>query len=474
MPSPDDAEAEYLARFREITAGLEPDQLHSLLGDLMGAANRPALRPPRPDHRRGAPATPQVLTVRVDLSAATPPIWRRLELRTELTLKDVHEVLQTAFAWAGYHLWRFSAGGGPFDRSSQLFLCEFDVEEGEDEGVPAGEVRVGELLQEREDRLEYVYDYGDDWELRIVVESVREAEASDPPARATGGRRTAPPEDCGGLREAEELATVLENPARFDLAELDEALQAEAVLLGPSADEQMPELLAEPLQRLGRAPAGRALRERAARLRTPAGPVSDEDWDHALRAVTWFLEQADAEGGLPLTGAGYLRPAAVEAASAVVPQMADWIGKNNREVQSAPLLCFRESLQQVKILRKYKGALLPTRRARTLLRARKVRELVRESLVPAPGGFDRPATGLLLLHVATTEPGRAVATGEIAEALTQLGWHVDRGPVPDRAIVELPAWQLLTNIGETTGRRRDRHWSFSPEASTLAREALIS
>src|SRR5699024_11533224 len=63
-----------------------------------------------------------------------------------------------------------SAGGGPFDRSSQLFLCEFDVEEGEDEGVPAGEVRVGELLQEREDRLEYVYDYGDDWELRIRSE----------------------------------------------------------------------------------------------------------------------------------------------------------------------------------------------------------------------------------------------------------------------------------------------------------------
>src|SRR5699024_6816807 len=159
------------------------------------------------------------------------------------------------------------------------------------------------------------------------------------------------------------------------------------------------------LQRLGRAPAGRALRERAARLRTPAGPVSDEDWDHALRAVTWSLEQADADGGLPLTGAGYLRPAAVVAASAVVPQMADWIVKNNREAQSAPLLCFRECLQQVKILRKYKGARLPTRRARTLLRARKVRELVRESLVPAPGGFGRPATGLLLLHVATTEPG---------------------------------------------------------------------
>ena len=78
------------------------------------------------------------------------------------------------------------------------------------------------------------------------------------------------------------------------------------------------------------------------------------------------------------------------------------------------------------------------------------------------------------VHVATTKPGQAIATGEIAEALTQLGWHVDRGPVPIGAIVELPAWQLLANIGETTGRRRDWRWSFSPEASALARKALIS
>src|SRR5699024_8917112 len=78
------------------------------------------------------------------------------------------------------------------------------------------------------------------------------------------------------------------------------------------------------------------------------------------------------------------------------------------------------------------------------------------------------------VHAATTTPGQATAPGEIAEARTQLGWHVDRGPVPIGAIVELPAWQLLANIGETTGRRRDWRWAFSPEASALAREALIS
>src|SRR5699024_8728478 len=125
MPSNDDSEAQYLARFREITSGLEPGELHSLLGQLMETASRTDRRPPRPDHRRPAPSTPQVLTVRVDLREAKPPIWRRLELRSDLSLENVHDVLQTAFGWAGYHLWRFSAGGGPFDDHSQQFLCEF-------------------------------------------------------------------------------------------------------------------------------------------------------------------------------------------------------------------------------------------------------------------------------------------------------------------------------------------------------------
>ena len=132
----------------------------------------------------------------------------------------------------------------------------------------------------------------------------------------------------------------------------------------------------------------------------------------------------------------------------MVPSMAHWIGLKNREVQCTPLLDFRDALQRAKILRKYKEALLPTRRALAAFEAGAVKELVLESLIPAPGGFEHVASVLLLTHVATATPGAAVSAGDVARALTELGWHVGHGPVPTASLVDLPAWQLLINVGE--------------------------
>jgi hypothetical protein len=41
--------------------------------------------------------------------------------------------------------------------------------------------------------------------------------------------------------------------------------------------------------------------------------------------------------------------------------MADWIGENNREANAVPLLDFRQSLQSMGLLRKYKGRLMLTK-----------------------------------------------------------------------------------------------------------------
>lgn len=64
-------------------------------------------------------------------------------------------------------------------------------------------------------KFDYVYDFGDDWRHRIVVEKVL---APDDGAAVTvpacvDGRRACPPEDCGGTWGYEELLAILADPS---------------------------------------------------------------------------------------------------------------------------------------------------------------------------------------------------------------------------------------------------------------------
>ena len=72
------------------------------------------------------------------------------------------------------------------------------------------------------------------------------------------------------------------------------------------------------------------------------------------------------ESGTRLTQAGYLPPASVEQLAGVLHLEDEWIGKLNREVQTYPVLEFRESVMRVGLLRKSKGSLLLTRAGREL------------------------------------------------------------------------------------------------------------
>lgn len=125
---------------------------------------------PRPDLRRRPRAELAIFCVRVDLDDARPSIWRRLDLRSEVTLDVLHQVLQAAFSWDDYHLHRFSLGGRPFDRVSQVFLCPYDADNPEFEdgdGPEASQVRLDQTLHDLGDKLHYLYDYGDNWELTL-------------------------------------------------------------------------------------------------------------------------------------------------------------------------------------------------------------------------------------------------------------------------------------------------------------------
>ena len=134
-----------------------------------------------------------IYRLRIDLKGAKPPIWRRVEVHGDLTLAALHEVIQTVFEWEGYHLHVFETGYGDFGDG------DMDLGHGLD-----CDVTVEQILAGPGAKLTYVYDYGDYWEHVVRVERTYQADAEVHYPRCTGGRRAAPPEDCGGLWEYQE------------------------------------------------------------------------------------------------------------------------------------------------------------------------------------------------------------------------------------------------------------------------------
>lgn len=177
------------------------------------------VRQPPPSRRRPRRAESVTYRVRVELLGCQPPVWRPLELASDLFLDDVHEILQVAFGWTDSHLHRFGCGPKYYSDDTEYYLMEYEVHEGET-GIPEEQVRLDEVLVEVGDRLCYCYDFGDDWQHVLELETVLTRPDSAGRTVCTDGRRPGPPEDCGGVHGYELIAAVTE-PADSDSDALD-------------------------------------------------------------------------------------------------------------------------------------------------------------------------------------------------------------------------------------------------------------
>ncbi len=277
--------------------------------------------------------------------------------------------------------------------------------------------------------------------------------------------------DCGGLTDADELAEVLDDPTHFDVAEVNLALNDPYFLL---RDGGVPPRLVELIYRLGHTEIGDDLATRLFSLMAPAPAPTRDEKAAALRAYLWFLDQAQGEG-MELTAAGYLKPADVEAACQVLPTMRGWIGKNNREANAYPLLEFREMLQHLGLLRKYKGRLRLTRvGAKVAGDPDAVYNYLARKLVEERGDQFSDQAGLLVVAYAATTTDGSLSLDTVAEALGHLGWvDADRLPVGRTHLTHLKASpvDVLSNVGDSSGDWF-RYDQIDPAAVALAREAL--
>lgn len=134
----------------------------------------------------------EIATVRIELVDTAPLIWREVEVNTSMTLETLHTVIQSVMNWTNSHLWEFSIG-------KQRLGPPLDDDWGEARKLDAGKVRLRDLLKPRKTVIDYLYDFGDSWEHRIVVTKVRAGEPGVGYPRYIGGENNAPPDDCGGL-----------------------------------------------------------------------------------------------------------------------------------------------------------------------------------------------------------------------------------------------------------------------------------
>ena len=134
-----------------------------------------------------------IAILRIELEDIDPLIWRRVAVRTSMNLKSVHGVIQAAMGWLDSHLWVFTTNGRKYS-----ILVPNDADWNE-RIKDAAKTKLSALLTVGVREIGYVYDMGDNWQHRIIVEKLKAAEPGALYPQFLGGERRCPPEDCGGI-----------------------------------------------------------------------------------------------------------------------------------------------------------------------------------------------------------------------------------------------------------------------------------
>ncbi len=141
----------------------------------------------------------------ISLAYTEPPVWRRIQVPSFMTLGDLHMVIQYCMGWQDMHMHQFQAG-----------LRFYGPQSGDDDAdIPIFDESRTQLLDLEQELLQgtvYTYDFGDSWEHVVMLEKViPESEGKLYPV-LLDGRRACPPEDIGGVPGYQNFLEALTNP----------------------------------------------------------------------------------------------------------------------------------------------------------------------------------------------------------------------------------------------------------------------
>jgi len=136
-----------------------------------------------------ASTSPHVYQFRVVVQGISPLIWRRLLIRSDMSLATLHATLQVVFAWCDVYLHGFRIHGKAYG-CGRLGGPSFDVD--------ARHVPLVALRFHRWERFTYVDNFIDHWGCELRLEAILPLDPGCHYPICLGGKCSAPPEDCGG------------------------------------------------------------------------------------------------------------------------------------------------------------------------------------------------------------------------------------------------------------------------------------
>lgn len=197
----------------EVSSELEAEFIEAVMSmeDFAAPQLVPTRPRPRPRSTNGmATRVARTYRLKVTLRDVKPPVWRRLIVPAGISLSSLHEVLQAAMGWHGGHLHLFRVGNHEYAPPGDW----------EPVGEDSTGVALCDLAPRKGSRLIYEYDFGDGWRHDIHIEDVFDQKCTE--VRCLTGRRSCPPEDCGGPWGYQELRAALADPEHERHAELRE------------------------------------------------------------------------------------------------------------------------------------------------------------------------------------------------------------------------------------------------------------
>jgi hypothetical protein len=148
-------------------------------------------------------------TLKITLKEAEPKIERTVLVSSESSLYLLHHIIQEAMGWNNCHLYHFTVEKLSIGDLRLLLMDGYD-EMGMNP-VDDKNYMLEDIFRQVGQKIDYLYDYGDDWEHEIELMAIE----NDPQCLVlpllVNGKNACPPEDCGGTEGYREIKEILKN-----------------------------------------------------------------------------------------------------------------------------------------------------------------------------------------------------------------------------------------------------------------------